>query len=319
MSDESVWDRQDVTDWSVLSVEKTGSSVSTWLEDPRDGESRWLHKDTTIPANGREQGEDWSEVISTQIAVSLGVPCATTRMCLRNGRRGSISLDVKPLGFALYEGAVALENCPEVEGYCPHTEDAPGVDPDRPGVKRPGHNLHNIRVTLDGLGAPPGFIGPDNFGAFDVFVGYLILDALIANRDRHEQNWATLEPSLTTSAATLAPTYDHASSLGYNLTDPARKRLLADPAAFRRWAANGTAWRFEHTSKPISLVDLAMEALHLCSPEVQEFWRNQVFALDLPSVQSALAGPTIDAMSVPASRFAAALLDHNHERMRDAI
>lgn len=27
---------------------------------------------------------------------------------------------------------------------------------------------------------------------FDVFVGYLLLDALVAKRDRHEQDWAVL-------------------------------------------------------------------------------------------------------------------------------
>lgn len=28
------------------------------------------------------------------------------------------------------------------------------------------------------------------FAAFDQFCGYLLLDALVANRDRHEENWA---------------------------------------------------------------------------------------------------------------------------------
>ncbi len=313
-----VWGRYEVSDWPELSVEKTGSNVSTWLEEPGH-ERRWLHKDTTVPSNGIEQGEDWSELVSTQVALKLGIPCAEARMCTRAGHRGSLSLDVKPPGHFLFEGTVALESCTEVTDYFPHTEDSPGVDPARPDVKRPGHSLKNIHATLRDHVAPPGFAGPSGLDAYDVFAGYLLLDALIANRDRHEQNWATLVPSLTNAAAALAPTYDHASSLGYNLTDPVRNRILAENDGVGRWARRGTAWRFEHVGTPPTLVALAGQALGSCSSDAQEYWHGQITNLDLSGVYDALNNSSIDALSVPASRFATALLEHNHERTRDAI
>jgi serine/threonine protein kinase HipA of HipAB toxin-antitoxin module len=48
-------------------------------------------------------------------------------------------------------------------------------------------------------------------GADDVFLGYLMLDAWIANLDRHHENWGLVLTKDITGH--LAPSYDHASSL----------------------------------------------------------------------------------------------------------
>jgi hypothetical protein len=108
-----VWERMDVSTWPIQQVEQIGSTPNMWLENPEDGTS-WLHKDTVIPANGIEQGEDWAEVVSTQAATLLGAPCATTSLCMRNGRRGSLSLSVLPKGHSLWEGHLVLERA-EIE------------------------------------------------------------------------------------------------------------------------------------------------------------------------------------------------------------
>ena len=315
------WERSDVSGWSVHSVEKAATSVATWLIDPDTGD-RWLHKDTVVPTNGFEQGEDWSELVSTSIAQLLGVPCADTRLCLRHGKRGSLSKDVNIQGHSLYNGYVVLEECPDVADYFPHMEGAPGVDPERPLVKRPGHRLDNIQTALNGAVAPSSFSGPAALDAFDVFVGYLMLDALIANRDRHEQNWAVLTPGLTTLPVQLAPSYDHATSLGYNLTDDRRQGVLKNSAALAKWASAGTAWRFEHegnAKRAQTLVDLAVEALELASDDAAAHWSAQLHLLAIDGVIEELADGAIPAMSVDASKFACELINHNLERMTDVI
>jgi len=52
-----------------------------------------------------------------------------------------------------------------------------------------------------------------SFSAAEVFCGYLVLDAWIGNTDRHHENWAVIARG---QERILAPTYDHASSLGRN-------------------------------------------------------------------------------------------------------
>lgn len=310
------WVRIDVSTWPVIAVETQGSTQNLWLAAP--DRSEWLHKDTTIPGNGIEQGEDWSEVVSTNIAGLLGVPCAQTRMCTRSGRRGSISLSVREPEEALWEGDVVLSQA-KAANYYPHTEGHRAVDPTRPGVKRPGHTLENIRDALHDVMPPPSFEGPKGMTAFDVFAGYTILDALIANSDRHEQNWGVLTPPLTTSPARLAPSYDHASSLGFNLTDQERQRRLSDRRSLEEWAEKGTAKRFEHVGKPDTLVMHAVRAFALSSSTGRFWWSSRLAELDLTPVLDAVRGNRVSGMSDLAATFVERVLRINERRLRDAV
>lgn len=312
------WLPVDASDWELLGVEQAGTNPVIWLKDPADDERTWLHKNTTTPAStGLEQGEDWAEVAATQVAILLGVPCATTRLCTREGRRGSLSRSVRPDGHDLNEGRVVLQSV-GAPGYIPHGEGVKAIDPARPEVKRPGHSLANIKSALNGIEAPPGFSLDPTLSGFDVFAGYMILDALVANRDRHEQNWAVLRAQLVGRPDRLAPSYDHGGSLGYNLPDPERERLLNDLRAFTAWARRGTAYRFEHVERPRSLVDHAAEAVSMASTEAAGLWRARLANLDLTSLNDVLA-QGIPGMSEPAATFTSKLLDLNLRRLQDAI
>ncbi|MBK9696690.1 MAG: hypothetical protein IPO80_04555 [Propionibacteriaceae bacterium] len=312
------WVPIDVSDWVLLGVEQAGTNSVIWLRDPNDHERVWLHKNTSTPiSTGVEQGEDWAEVAATHVAVALGVPCADTRLCRRHGRRGSLSLSVRPNGHDLNEGRVALLSA-HSPGYVPHVEGEKTVDPARPGVKRPGHSLANIKTALHGVQAPPGFKGPAAMSGFDVFVGYVILDALVANRDRHEQNWAVLRPQLVGLPDRLAPSYDHGGSLGYNLSDAERERRLSDPISLTAWARKGTAHRFEHVGQAPSLVDHAVAAISLASPEAAQWWQGRLASLDLSPLSAVLA-QGVPGMSLPAATFTNKLLNLNLRRLQDAI
>jgi len=186
-------------------------------------------------------------------------------------------------------------------------------------VKRPGHTLQNIQAVLEGVGAPPGFEGPESLTAFDVFCGYLVLDALIANRDRHEENWAVLTPQLYPGQPRLSPSFDHASSLGYNLLDSKRQVLVAQPDRLRAWAERGTAWRYEHLGSAPTLVDHAAAAVELGSADGARWWRSQLQTLDLGPVLAVLRRQTVVPMSHLAATFAGDLLNLNLRRLRDAL
>ena len=64
----------------------------------------------------------------------------------------------------------------------------------------------------------------DRLSAWDVFAGYLVLDASSATRDRHEENWAVIHSGGISRS--LSPTFDHASSLGFLLDDMAKEERL---------------------------------------------------------------------------------------------
>jgi hypothetical protein len=165
--------------------------------------------------------------------------------------------------------------------------------------------------------APPDPDVPPHVTAFDVFAGYLLLGALVANQDRHEENWAVLRPLPGQGPVTLAGSYDHGSSLGFNLTDQ-RRALVLGRDGVADWAAKGTAQRFERASEGrLTLVELASKALSLCSPAARAHGRGRVAEVDAAFWEQVVA--RVPELSDPARRFAVELLAVNHGRLRNEL
>ncbi len=115
--------------------------------------------------------------------------------------------------------------------------------------------------------------------SFDVFAGYLVLDALIANQDRHEEKWAVLRPLTTQGNLALAGFYDDGSSLGFNLRDEKRVAHLAN-STVEKYARKGRAQRFEQaTDGRLTLVELAHRALAVATAPARARWMAAVDAL----------------------------------------
>lgn len=149
--------------------------------------------------------------------------------------------------------------------------------------------------------------------AFDVFAGYLVLDALVANQDRHEENWALLRPLVPTGGLLLAGSYDHGSSLGFNLRDEKRTAHLAD-GTVEEYARRGRAQRFEKaTDGQLTLVELAHRALDRASAAARERWTSALDAVSDEVLENTV--DRIPEMSDPTRRFTLALLIANRRRL----
>ena len=289
----------DVSTWQPHGAESAGLDEKLWLLEPQTLDQRWLFKPVTLHRDW-SQGEDWSEKLSTEIGHALGVPCARVELAVRDGRRGSISLNLRPSGWNMHAGSDLLAGL--LPGYTPMQR------------YREGHTLENIAKILHDCTGPPKFATPMATG-FEVFSGFMVFDALIANRDRHEQNWSVLQPPPGQVDA-LAHSYDHASSLGFNLRDSDRERRVEN-GSIESWAARGTAWRFEHSllTPPPTLVNHAASALALAGPAARAHWISAVAALDAASIESMAA--RVPNLSQPSRRFVSQLLMVNRRRILD--
>ncbi|MEV0596781.1 hypothetical protein [Nonomuraea cavernae] len=223
-----------VTDWAVDLYEADGSEEKIWLVEHGGARRRALFK-PNVRNDTAEQADHWPEKLASEIATALNVPRADVDLAVRSGRRGCVSYDVKPCDWQLQPGFLLL------------TEFL-GENHDPMDKRHSGHTLPNVRDALHGYGQPPGFNGPVTFNAFDVFAGYTVLDALIANRDRHPANWAVLIGP-ESGDSLLCPSYDHATSLGFSLTDARRHRILRTARDWEAFLRRGTAWRFEGCRK----------------------------------------------------------------------
>jgi hypothetical protein len=199
---------RDISDATEDISEQLGARPKFWFTG-QDGKD-WLFKEI------REgTGEDWSEKIAAELCSLLGIPHAEYELAVYKSRRGVVTPKFLENEHRLVHGNELLskwvEDYPSTQSY--HVRE---------------HTLRIVFAVLKGMsvGPPLGYIGPAKIiGGPEVFVGYLMLDALIGNQDRHHQNWGLV--SVPNKGIFLAPTFDHASSLGRNENDDERVRRLS--------------------------------------------------------------------------------------------
>lgn len=191
-------------------AESLGTKQKFWYID--DKKEQYLFKSIyTQDKQGNlitREGEDWAEKIASELAEFLRIPHATYELALHNGRRGVISKNFLHEGsWELLLGNALIHNLRRSYKYQPITR-VHSVMQTVVKKKPIGYDqLHNIKT------------------ASDFFIGYLMLDVLISNQDRHEENWGLIHTTRDTKH--LAPTFDHAASLGKSESDAKRKQILS--------------------------------------------------------------------------------------------
>jgi hypothetical protein len=153
--------------------------------------------------------------------------------------------------------------------------------------------------------------------AADLFTGYLMLDAWIGNTDRHDENWGLLV--IPPRRVELAPTFDHASSLGRELTDERRNRLLNtrdNRGSIGAYAvrARSALFRAATDDKPLSTLDAFRTAARY-QPHAAAFWIEQLSALNWERVERVFGEIPRPEMTQIAADFGLRLLLLNKERL----
>lgn len=203
------------------------------------------------------------------------------------------------------------------------------LDPDystsSTGYKTPLHTVPAVIAALNehDVAPPKGWELPEGVkDCCSVFVGYLLLDALIGNTDRHHENWAAIETPATSEAPAaryLAPTFDHASSLGRN--EPLAKvtrRLHGNDRSYTVEAyarrARSAFFLSPDEKRPLSPLDAFAEAKKRCLDGAR-IWCNKLATLDDDEIEGIVDGVPDDRMEGEVKRFVARLASFN----RDAL
>ncbi len=281
-------------------IEDMGSKPKFWF---RYQDEMWLFK------QARENtGEHWAEKVASEIAELMGLPTHQTLIANYEGDIGcAVRSFLKP-GQNLVHGNELLAGA--IEGY------------DK--LKHRGQSDHHFENIVKAL--EQRFTVPDVRRKVSLrFVGYLMLDALVGNTDRHHENWGVIQKlavkddranrqlSLTIRTG-LAPTFDHASSLGRELVDDARQRLLDDRDAMRRYIRKGTGGIFRDVSEKKGMAPIALaEMVGKNYPKLLEPWKKRIEELDEDFARPLLAEIPESCMGVVAKDFVLAFLSENRK------
>jgi hypothetical protein len=231
----------------VLAPEEMGSKRKGWVQVGNDSEP-WLFKYARV-SNGQVTGEHWAEKVAAEIAELLSIPHGRVELASFEGSPGCVSrcFADKTRGVVLIHGNDLLAG--SVLGY------------DRAGRRaQPDHTIENIAKAVSAA-----IVDRDERDvAFSQLAGFVTLDALILNTDRHHENWGLIQTRSLGGTLThrVAPTFDHASSLGRN--EPVEKlgQWLHEPQRLEKYAARGRGAIFmnptdSHGANPLKLFEVA--------------------------------------------------------------
>jgi len=201
-------------------LEQLGNKPKYWY---RDGDRRMMFK-----AEFRGTGEDWAERVACEICLQLGIPHVHYELAYDEYQKlpGVICENVAAKPYSLILGnQLLLERDPDYPADQEHR------------YKVSEHTVAAVLSVVAKLELPPEDSCqqlPEGIStALGVFVGYVMLDALVANQDRHHQNWGAVRRSTITR---LAPSFDHGAGLARNEPDLKRSRRLDSGDADRQIA-----------------------------------------------------------------------------------
>jgi hypothetical protein len=276
--------------------EQLGSKDKYWVVGLEDETPR-LIKFARV-RDGQTRGEDWAEWCVQHLAEMLHLPHAEVMPVEVNGRRAIASKSVIRVGSSqrLVHGNELLSEADN--SYDPTIQ-----------RENPGYTVRAVFDALHGVGAPISFGGPKELNGFDVWAGYLLLDAWVAGRDRHHENWAIISEL---DRKTLSPTYDHGNALGCYEDDASRARYVANELLLHKWCSQGKSHHF--AGRP-SLVDVAVEAIELSSEWSRKYWRDVLNSIDWQEVESIFDAVPSNLMSEVGAIFAQRLLKTNVRRL----
>ncbi|WP_314424781.1 hypothetical protein [uncultured Microbacterium sp.] len=260
----------DVTGWEERAHDPAleGRRSKRWLHNPEEPPRTraWLFKELRVIEDGHAHDE-WTEPIIAALGQALGVPCAEVRWAQWNGVRGSISRSVvSQPGWEMISGIAWMDRRlgRSVLDAAPDRRTASDL-----------YTIEAIRHTLADVCPPvPAGAGGAGLAAFDVFVGYLILDALSSCPDRHGENWAVLVDSHG-ERARLAAAFDFEGRLGTELSGEDRDRLLSVSGALDEYRSSHRPWFFSWGDAEVpTLIQKARRAWGLCGSASRMHWQS---------------------------------------------
>lgn len=195
---------QDISHWQIDErINASGIREKFWLIEPSTS-IRYLFK---LPRE--KTGEVWAEEINATIGRLLGLSMMETSIVSYHGRIGILLKNfIAHKGEEFYSGADLLKTI--IDSFNP--------------AELTDYTLKNIIACLK------------PFKLDEQIASMILFDALIANQDRHCENWGIIRKG---DNFVFSPLFDNGSSLGCNLSEDKVNQLLSDKNRFQAFTARG--------------------------------------------------------------------------------
>ena len=222
------------------SNEFRGSRAKFWIQVPGKSNS-WLLK---FPRPG--VGEHWAEKVSYEIGNLMGINCARVELARYEGQMDMFSQSdmhggthepscqsqLATICEDFISDAQSRSDLSDKEAYTFHGSEILRMLIEGYNINLQfGQREHNVKNIASALTTPMGVgsLNPMSFWDMELqtLVSYALLDGIIGNTDRHHENWMVAYIFDQNDARIeVLPSFDHASSLGRELTDQRRRQII---------------------------------------------------------------------------------------------
>ena len=217
----------DISTSLAVEPETRGGRTKFWVEGLYGDGVSWLLK---IPRDGT--GEHWAEKIAFEIGLLLGVNVARVELARYGGKQATVCESFVPSESGDGDSEAAASEW--AEGWEVLKSAMPDYDN---GAIRPNreHNVKNIAASIARMAS-----GKDLDALMKDLASYALLDGVIGNTDRHHENWMVeIRRGDGRAEVRAAPSYDHASSLGRELSDSRRRRFMSAEGGVLKYLKRG--------------------------------------------------------------------------------
>ena len=277
--------------------ESDGAVPKGWIEQSPLG--RVLFKEAASKRSRIvESRSDWTEKVASELNQLLILPTARYELAdlvEKNGTKvpGSISTD---LNQADDDRRIPLKEL--LEQSIPRYNQANDYQ-----VKNVVQSLLDGNVKL-----PPDYEVPEGIedGA-DMFVGILLLDAIVSNEDRHDHNIDIVRQ--INGESYISPVFDNGSSLGSVETDNFRNQTSP-----KHYSDKYSVSFFDFQSSDITGIEAFKQAAEL-RPLAAKVWLDRLASIKPEQIQSIFDSLPDDRITPAAKAFATELLDYNRTQL----
>lgn len=296
----------DISDQNIDDFEQMGTKSKFWYTDASTGEEFLFKSIHTQDRHGNpieRNGENWAEKIACELAESLGIPHAQYDLANYQKEKGIRSKKFTIPGDNMFFANQLIEHV------------ARGINTPIERDQR-SQTVDRVTIILERLieYPPLKWDATENIKtALDVFIGYLMLDTLISNQDRHNENWAMI---INAGKRHLAPSFDHAASLGRNESIAEMKERLSSNDKGRQISTyvGKSKSHFYSGNKRLKTLD-AFVMFGLQSKKAALEWLKRLEAFKFQEMQEIIIRVPDLIMGVTEKAFCFALLRANKVRI----
>ncbi len=275
-------------------IEQLGTKEKYWIEDKKANQKKLFKI-------GRENtGENWAEKVACEIAKIIGLPVAEYELAIYEGKLGTLSTSFVGDDERLIHGNELL------------------VKIDK---KYPIDRFYKVReYKLDTVLRIINLLEKDETlslsDALYNFVGYIIFDCLIANQDRHHENWGFVVTK--DQKIRLSPSFDHASGFGCKV----QRREIEDRLATRdrNYTVEAFCKRaktpfYDRDLKQLDTIDTCKVLAKYDSKAVC-YWIDKIINIDVSTYDAIFQKIPMQFIEDYQKKFAIEILKENTKRLQ---